>query len=56
MVDEDKWSSAIAYTRAYNDWKSALRRHDSDAFHPEVTKLWDALLVAEKEYKRMVKK
>jgi hypothetical protein len=55
MVDDQKWSAAIAYTRAYNTWKEALALY-GDAFDPAVTKCWDALLIAEKEYKRMAKK
>ena len=43
-IDDQKWSSIIAYTLAYNEWKAALDKH-KDAFHPEVTKLWDTLLL-----------
>lgn len=55
VIDDQKWSSIMAYTAAYNEWKAALDKH-KDAFDPEVTKLWDKLLLRQKEYKRMVKK
>ena len=56
VVDDLKWSSAIAYVSAYNDYRKALERYDNDPFHPEVTKVYDTLLQVEARYKRMVKK
>lgn len=54
-IDAQKWASIFAYVQAFNEYRSSLSTYN-DAFHPEVTKCWDTLLKAEKEYKRMVKK
>ena len=54
MVDDQKWSAAINYVRAYNDWKIALRKYG--AFDKKVQELWELLLVSERQYKRMAKK
>ena len=54
-VDDQKWNAALAYVRAYNEWKVALVKY-GDAFHPIVTQLWDILMLRHKDFKRMAKK
>ena len=54
-IDAQKWAAMFSYVQAYNAWRDSLSLH-KNAWHPEVQKMFDKVVEAQQEYKRMAKK